>query len=279
MSRCKRFNNVSRHYEILMIRCFWRTVRAMNEPLSASLPQKKYYRQRAHSNPLADHCFEYPIKPEDMSWGEHYPCLKKDTDDLEAKKMKRVVEFVDVGCGYGGLLVELSTMFPETLMLGMEIRLKVSDYVRDRILALRDQHPGSYQNISVIRTNAMKYMVNFFQKGQIQKMFFLFPDPHFKKVKHKWRIINTTLLAEYAYLLAEGGMIYVATDVEDLYVWMTSHLDSHPLFEPLPKAQLEDDAILPLISQCTEEGKKVQRCHGKVHTAIYKRIKDFNDQS
>lgn len=23
-----------------------------------SLPQKRFYRQRAHSNPIADHCFE-----------------------------------------------------------------------------------------------------------------------------------------------------------------------------------------------------------------------------
>jgi len=35
-------------------------------------------------------------------------------------------------------------------------------------------------------------------------MFFLYPDPHFKKAKHKWRIINTPLLAEYAYVLAEN---------------------------------------------------------------------------
>ena len=39
------------------------------------------------------------------------------------------------------------------------------------------------------------------RKGQLSKMFFLFPDPHFKKAKHKWRIINETLLAEYAYVL------------------------------------------------------------------------------
>lgn len=37
-------------------------------------------------------------------------------------------------------------------------------------------------------------------------MFFLYPDPHFKKSKHKWRIINKTLLAEYAYVLAEDVM-------------------------------------------------------------------------
>lgn len=34
-------------------------------------------------------------------------------------------------------------------------------------------------------------------------MFFLYPDPHFKKAKHKWRIINKWLLSEYAYVLAE----------------------------------------------------------------------------
>ena len=27
----------------------------------------------------------------------------------------------------------------------------------------------------------MKYLPNFFRKGQLEKMFFLFPDPHFKK--------------------------------------------------------------------------------------------------
>lgn len=39
---------------------------------------------------------------------------------------------------------------------------------------------------------------------QLTKMFFLFPDPHFKKTKHKWRIISSTLLAEYAYVLRIG---------------------------------------------------------------------------
>jgi tRNA (guanine-N7-)-methyltransferase len=48
-------------------------------------------------------------------------------------------------------------------------------------------------------------------------MFFLFPDPHFKKAKHKWRIINDTLLAEYAYVLAEGVRIFLLLKVVFLY--------------------------------------------------------------
>ena len=37
----------------------------------------------------------------------------------------------------------------------------------DRVTALRKAHPGKYQNIHVIRTNAMKYLPNYFQKGQV----------------------------------------------------------------------------------------------------------------
>eukprot|EP00126_Sphaerothecum_destruens_P005985 Sdes_comp19153_c0_seq1m9913 len=158
-------------------------------------------------------------------------------------------------------------------MLGMEIRVKVSDYVHDRITALRKSFPGSYQNVSVIRTNAMKYLPNFFEKGQIKKMFFLFPDPHFKQSKHKWRIISPTLLAEYAYLLAVGGIVYTVTDVLDLHHWMTQHLEEHPLFERLSDQEVENDVCAEKVLQSTEEGKKVARNNGSKYLACFRRIK------
>ena len=40
-----------------------------------------------------------------------------------------------------------------------------------------------------------------------------FPPP-------RWRIINPSLLAEYAYVLGVGGRVYIVTDVEDLFEWM-----------------------------------------------------------
>lgn len=71
-------------------------------------------------------------------------------------------------------------------------------------------------------------------------MFFLYPDPHFKKAKHKWRIINKCLLAEYAYVLAENGIVYTVTDVKDLHDWMVLHFEEHPLFQRIP----EDDLVI-----------------------------------
>ncbi|KAJ1676591.1 tRNA (guanine-N(7)-)-methyltransferase (tRNA(m7G46)-methyltransferase), partial [Spiromyces aspiralis] len=193
-----------------------------------------------------------PTSPADQDWAQLYPKFFEQHTDGEHPK----VEFADIGCGFGGLLVSMAPLYPNTLMLGMEIRKKVVTYVQKRVDALRDIQtslaerkargediemidptekirkeneqleaeaqeqqqqrpkkkqktgegeqdeegfrdngevnrlvPGGYQNISALRMNAMKYLPNFFEKGQLSKMFFLFADPHFKKRKHKARII------------------------------------------------------------------------------------------
>ena len=228
------------------------------------LPQKKYYRQRAHSNPMADHCFDYPRRPDLMDWSEHFPDYDPTTG--------REVRFADIGCGYGGLLVQLSPMFPDKLMLGMEIRVKVSDYVRDRVRALRDRHPGQYGNVACLRSNAMKHLPNFFRRGQLEKLFFLFPDPHFKRAKHKWRIINETLLAEYAHVLAPGGRVYAVTDVEELHEWMSGHLEAHPMFRRLAAEEMEADPVVEKLYESTEEGQKVTRAKGQKWCAVFERV-------
>ena len=149
-----------------------------------------------------------------------------------------------------------------------------------RIKALRAENPGKYGNIACIRSNAMKYLPCFFEKGQLEKMFFLFPDPHFKKSKHKWRIINQTLLAEYAYVLKIGvGRVYIATDVFDLFEWMDSRLSSHPLFQKLSEEEAELDPTVSLLFESTEEGRKVSRTGGNKWTAVYLRILDPNDSA
>lgn len=128
------------------------------------------------------------------------------------------VRFADVGCGFGGLTIRLAETFPDKLVVGMEIRDKVTgtawgpaaerlevdgigvpafcrnsderaivscinqlpmplyctEYVKARIEALRKQQPGKYWNAGCVRTNAMKCLPNYFEKGQLEKMFFLF---------------------------------------------------------------------------------------------------------
>lgn len=72
----------------------------------------------------------------------------------------------------------------------------------------------------------MKFLPNLFHKSQLTKIFLCFPDPHFKARKHKARIISPALIAEYAYVLREGGRVYVVTDVQDLYEWFRMSFES-----------------------------------------------------
>lgn len=241
-------------------------------------PRKRFYRARAHSNPLNDQSFDVPTKPEEFDWEEHYPEVfqkwreqQQQAQEGQGQAEAPAVRFLDIGCGFGGLTIKLSELYPDTLVLGMEIRDKVSAYVRERIAALRHEQPGRYGNASVMRTNAMKYLPNYFAKGQLQKMFFLFPDPHFKTANHRRRIINTHLLTEYAHLLAPGAWLYTITDVPELGEWMRSKLESHPLFERVSDEELAADPAAGLLDKSSEEGLKVARNGGATFVNVYRR--------
>lgn len=92
------------------------------------LPQKKFFRQRAHANPFSDHNLTYPESPAAFDWAELYPAyaVKEDKENAnesagQAKsvgKISKQVEVADIGCGFGGLLFALAPIMPDTLLLG-----------------------------------------------------------------------------------------------------------------------------------------------------------------
>ena len=262
------------------------------------MPQKRFYRSRAHCNPLSHNdTFDYPKRPDLFDWTvDHYPNIEmkskngREDDGNDATQMINkdadgqkgntdiVPTVLDIGCGFGGLTTALATILPDKLILGLEIRAKVTEYVRLRILALRKENPGQYENCSVLRSNTMKLMPHFFRKHSLDKIFFCFPDPHFKKKNHSRRIVSERLLSEYAYLLNKGGRLYTITDVEDLHSWHLKHCRAHPMFRELSEEELKDDPCVKAMYSETEEGKKVERAGTKKYYAVYEKL-SFEDVS
>jgi len=158
----------------------------------------------------------------------------------------------------------------------MEIRSQVTEYVQERIKALRAQNADTdlYQNAACLRANTMKFLPNFFKKHQLSKIFLCFPDPHFKVRKHKARIVSTTLNSEYAYVLRPRGIMYTITDVEDLHNWIVQHFDAHPSFERVPGLEQDADDCVKIMRVETEEGKKVERNNGQKFVALFRRLED-----
>lgn len=218
-------------------------------------------RMRAHSNPLNDAIFSYPITPRENNWEEFYPGIG------DGK-----ITIVDVGCAFAGLICSLAPEYPKTNMLGMEIREGAVSYSQQRIQKLRKENEGQYNNIWVIQNNVMKYLPNFIQKHQLDKIFFCFPDPHFKKKNYRKRIISVTLLDEYAYVLKPDALLYTITDVKDLHDWMKGCLEKHPLFQPMEQQVWEKDPLIPFIKNSSEDAIRTTTKKLNKYICVYKRI-------
>ena len=210
--------------------------------------KKSKKRVRAHVNVFSPPERPPPRDPQDVKWAELFPGWREGAS----------VDMVDVGCGFGGLLEHLSPAWPDRFILGLEIRDRVVEAVEDRLRKLQEKD-AAYGNTGVINMNAMKHLPNYFTRGQLQAMFFLYADPHFKKSKQKSRIITVDLCDVYAYCLAPGGRLYTATDVEDLHDWEVAALRAHPCFEELGPEALADDPNVPIMLSATDEAAKAKR--------------------
>jgi tRNA (guanine-N7-)-methyltransferase len=67
-----------------------------------------------------------------MDWSSFYPAFVTTPEEVQAnpqsgidiefgrvRQLKKDVEVADIGCGFGGLLVALAPVLPDTLLLGM----------------------------------------------------------------------------------------------------------------------------------------------------------------
>lgn len=224
------------------------------------MTSKREFRARAHSNPLNDGLFKPPLTPADLAM-----------DKLFRDPPSDRVQWCDIGCGYGGLLASLSAAFPEHTMLGLEIRDRVAEFCRARVVELRKEHAG-YGNLAFERSNAMKFLPNYFTRGQLQKLFFCYPDPHFKRKKNRQRIVSSQLLAEYAFVLAEGGIAYVVTDVPELFEWMVERFERHPLFRRRAPHEHAADPVVPFVRDMTDEAQRVDKSDRGKQDASFERV-------
>ena len=100
--------------------------------MEGEMPQKKFYRQRAHCNPLSHNdSYEYPRTPDQMDWSEYYP-------------EGGVPTVLDIGCGFGGLTVALGPLLPDEVIL-------VSTYhtiIRCILLVIQEEEKGKMTILS-----------------------------------------------------------------------------------------------------------------------------------
>lgn len=211
---------------------------------------KKDYRCHAHTNSFRDIGLEIPEDPNSINWAKYFENGVQPT-------------FIDIGCGYGKFLLNVGSKYPEENVLGLEIRDKVVEYV--------EKITENIPNCSVIKSNALLFLLNYFQPGTLKKIFVLFPDPHFKKRKQKGRIICRQMMQIFKYLLTQGGQLYISTDVTDLFKDMTEVIENSGCFEEEKK--LDEDPLYELCYKGTDEAGRAGVKSGHTFGKIYRVLK------
>ena len=95
--------------------------------------------------------------------------------------------------------------------------MQVTNYVIERVAALRREQAGKFTNITALRTNAMRHLPNFFTKGQLHKLFFLFPVS-------SWSLLLLSVSYAYLHVVAVIHVVVIHVDVK---LYMQSCTDTY----------------------------------------------------
>lgn len=134
---------------------------------------------------------------------------------------------IEIGPGRGGFLFERAAAAPDRRLLGLEIRLKWSAIVDERL-----RKAGLGPRVRSLNTDAREALTRLRPNGSIEAFFLHFPDPWWKKKHAKRLVMNPDLLNEIARLLRPGGEFFVQTDVEERADQYEAQIGAHEAFEP-----------------------------------------------
>ena len=137
---------------------------------------------------------------------------------------------LDIGCAAGEFLFDLALVNTGWNYLGIEIREKL---VKNAKLKLFERE---IKNLYFIFGNANNILNNIQSKfiiKNLKSLSFNFPDPWFKKRHFKRRIIQSDLINILSNSMQKGSLIFIKTDVKDLFDYMDCTISSNFNFKKI----------------------------------------------
>ena len=154
-------------------------------------------RVHQHVNPLSPH---YTQSPEPVDWTAVFAQSEQPLH-------------LDIGCARGRFILRMAEVESGWNFLGVEIREPLV-YEANRLAV-----EANLTNLHYAFCNAMLWLERLLADipdGHLHMVTIQFPDPWFKKRHAKRRMVNAELVKTIVAKLAEGGSIFVQTDIEFL---------------------------------------------------------------
>ena len=139
---------------------------------------------------------------------------------------------LDIGCASGEFLFDLALDNNNWNYLGIEIRERL---VKTAKLKLADSEIRNLYFVFGNATNILNDYRSKFIVKNVKSISFNFPDPWFKKRHYKRRVIQPGFINMLSNSLQKGTLIFIKTDVKDLFDYMDCTISSNFHFKTIDK--------------------------------------------
>ena len=139
---------------------------------------------------------------------------------------------LDIGCASGEFLFDLALVNSRWNYLGIEIREKLVKNAKLKVLE------REIKNLYFLFGNANNILNDIQSKfiiKNLKSLSFNFPDPWFKKRHFKRRVIQPEFINILSNSLQKGTLIFIKTDVKDLFDYMDGTISSNFYFKKIDK--------------------------------------------
>jgi len=137
---------------------------------------------------------------------------------------------LDIGCAAGEFLFDLALVNTSWNYLGIEIREKL---VKNAKLKVLEREIKNLYFIFGNANNILNDVQSKFIFKNIKSLSFNFPDPWFKKRHYKRRVIQPEFITILSNSLQKGTLIFIKTDVKDLFDYMDCTISSNFNFKKI----------------------------------------------
>ncbi|MBO8220313.1 tRNA (guanosine(46)-N7)-methyltransferase TrmB [Prochlorococcus marinus] len=146
---------------------------------------------------------------------------------------------IDIGCASGEFLFDLALDNTNWNYIGIEIRERLIKTAKSKLREKEIKNLyfvfGNAHNI--LNDNHSKFIIK-----NLKSISFNFPDPWFKKRHYKRRVIQPEFINILSNLMKEGSLVYIKTDVKNLFEYMDCTISSDCNFKKIDKKYFNDSA-------------------------------------
>jgi len=139
---------------------------------------------------------------------------------------------LDIGCAAGEYLFDLALVNTNWNYLGIEIREKL---VKNAKLKVAEREIKNLYFVFGNANNILNDVQSEFIFKNLKSISFNFPDPWFKKRHYKRRVIQPEFINILSNSLQKGTIIFIKTDVKDLFDYMDYTISSNLNFKTIDK--------------------------------------------